>query len=73
MSILHTIANQQPSRDAQIKAWMKPRIKLQDDLWVCTGRGTTVKSYCPRAAYILWIFAMQPNVIYAQSLVEVTL
>jgi len=66
MSILHTIANQ-PCRDAQIKAWLKPRLKRQNDQWECMGRGTTVKSVCPRVAYSLWIWAMQPNVIYASG------
>lgn len=67
MSILHTITNQQAGRDAQLRAWLKPRLKRQNGQWECTGRGTTVKSFCPRVAYSLWIWAMQPNVIYASG------
>jgi len=66
MSILHTIANQ-PGRDAQIKAWLKPRLKLQNGFWECTGRGATAKGHCPEVAYTLWMFAVQPNVIYASG------
>lgn len=65
MSMLHQIVDHQKQRDQQIKVWMKPRIKREAGAWLCTGRGTTVKSYCPRAAYDLWLFALQPKVIYA--------